>query len=87
MTYRKINVELIVFAEETDAVIANLNTALDHLEEHHTLFGGAIETAPVDHPGQRRTSALSHTVAAAGTVAGALKTAHRTVRSALRHAI
>ena len=38
MQYKKINVELIVFADEVEAVVAELNVALDRLEESHTLF-------------------------------------------------
>jgi hypothetical protein len=37
MLYKKINVELVVVADEADAVVAELNTALDRLEEKHTL--------------------------------------------------
>jgi acyl-CoA hydrolase len=44
MQYKKINVELIVVADEADAVVAELNTALDRLEEKHTLFGGGNRT-------------------------------------------
>jgi hypothetical protein len=46
MLYKKINVELIVVADEAEAVVAGLNAALDRLEERHTLFGGGIETSP-----------------------------------------
>ncbi len=31
--YKKINVELIVFSEDADAVIAELNSAIDRMEE------------------------------------------------------
>jgi hypothetical protein len=41
---QKINVELIVFADDAEAVIAELNAALNQLEERHTLFGGGMET-------------------------------------------
>ena len=43
MLYRKINVEVIVVADEADAVVLELNAALDALEEKHTIFGGGIE--------------------------------------------
>jgi hypothetical protein len=33
MLYKKINVELIVVADEAEAVVAGLNTALDQLED------------------------------------------------------
>ena len=61
MAYQKINVELIVFEEEADAVVAELDSALDRLEERYTLFGGGIEAVPVEHSGTRRKSALRHT--------------------------
>ena len=54
MAYKKINVELIVFADEAESVVAELNAALDRLEEHHTIFGGGIETVPVDHTETRK---------------------------------
>ena len=47
MLYKKINIELIVVADEAEAVVTDLNAALDRLEEKHTLFGGGIETVPV----------------------------------------
>src|ERR1700724_541425 len=37
MQYKKINVELIVVADEADVVVAELNVALDRLEERHAL--------------------------------------------------
>ena len=45
MLYKKISVELVVVADEAEAVVAELNNALDRLEEKHTLFGGGIETS------------------------------------------
>jgi hypothetical protein len=73
MPYKKINVELIVFADEAEAVVAGLNAALDQLDEGHTLFGGEIETVPFEHPGKRRKSALAHTMAAGETAARAVR--------------
>jgi hypothetical protein len=87
MQYKKINVELIVVADEADAVVAELNTALDRLEEKHTLFGGGIETIAIEHRGTRRKSALAHTIAAGETVADALRTARESVNVALRAVI
>jgi hypothetical protein len=87
MLYKKINVELIVVADEADAVVADLNAALDRLEEKHTLFGGGIETVPVEHPGTRKRSALAHTMAAGETVAGAVRAARDSVVVALRTVI
>jgi hypothetical protein len=54
MLYKKINVELIVIADEAEAVIGELNAELDRLEEMHTLFGGGIEAVAVNHPGTPR---------------------------------
>jgi hypothetical protein len=87
MLYRKINVELIVVADEAEAVVAGLNAALDHLEEKHLLFGGGIESIPVEHRGKRKRSALAHTMAAGETVASAIRTARDSVTVALRAVI
>jgi len=84
MLYKKINLELIVVADEADAVVAELNAALDLMEEKHTLFGGGIETAAIEHPGTRKRSALGHTIAAGETAATAVRSAYKTVAVALR---
>jgi hypothetical protein len=87
MLYKKINIELIVVADEAEAVVTDLNAALDRLEEKYTLFGGEIESAPVRHRGTRKRSALAHTVAAGETVAAAVRTARDSVTVALRAVI
>jgi hypothetical protein len=87
MLYKKLNVELIVVADEAEAVVADLNAALDRLEEKHTLFGGGIETVPVRHRGARKRSALTHTIAAGEKVAGAVRAARDSVTVALRAVI
>jgi hypothetical protein len=87
MQYKKIHVELVVVADEAEAIVAELNTALDRLEEKHTLFGGGIETVAFKHRGTRKRSALAHTVAAGETVVGALKTARKSVAVAFRAVI
>ena len=87
MLYKKINLELIVVADEADAVIGELNAALDRLDEQHAIFGGAIETVAFEHSGTRRRSALAHTIAAGETVADALRTARKNVNVALRAVI
>jgi hypothetical protein len=87
MLYKKINVELIVVADEAEAVVVELNAALDQMEERHTLFGGGIDTVAFEHPGTRRKSALAHTMAAGETVALALKAARESVTVALRAVI
>ena len=84
MLYKKINVELIVPADEADAVVTGLNAALDQLEERHTLFGGGIEAVAFEHPGTRKRSALAHTMAAGETVADAIRTARESVTVAVR---
>ena len=86
-SYRKIDVELIVFEEDADAVVAKLNSAIDRLEDEHTIFGGEIETAAVEHSGSRRKSALRHTREAGETAVGAIKKATGTVASALKQVI
>jgi hypothetical protein len=87
MLYKKINLELIVVVDEAEAVVAELNAALDRLEEKHTLFGGEIETVAIEHSGTRKRSALAHTMAAGETVASVLKTARNNVNIALRAVI
>ena len=87
MLYKKINVEVIVMADEAEAVIAQLNEALDLIEEKHTIFGGGIEAASFKHSGIARRSALAHTLAAGESVAVALKTARHSVATALRAVI
>ena len=87
MLYKKINVEVIVVADEAEAVVVELNAALDRLEERHTLFGGGIETVAFEHTGTRRKSALAHTIAAGETVALALRAARESVTVALRAVI
>jgi hypothetical protein len=87
MLYKKINVELIVIADEAEAVVADLNAALDRLEKRHTLFGGGIETIALEHSGTRRKSALAHTIAAGETVAVAVRAARESVMVALRAVI
>jgi len=84
MLYKKINVELIVVADEAEAVVAGLNAALDRLEERHTLFGGGIETVAVEHSGTRKRSALAHTMAAGET---AVRAARESLTVALRAVI
>jgi hypothetical protein len=91
MLYKKINFELIVVADEAEAVVAELNATLDRMEDRHTLFGGAIETVAFEHPGTqtrpRKRSALAHTLAAGETAAVALRAARESVAIALRAVI
>jgi hypothetical protein len=84
MLYKKINVELIVVADEAETVVAEVNAALDQLEERHALFGGGIETVAVEHPGTRKRSALAHTMAAGAT---AVRTAREGLTIGLRAVI
>ncbi len=87
MLYKKISVDLVVLADEADAVVAELNTALDRLEEKHTLFGGGIETSAFKHRPTRKRSALAHTLATGETVAVAVKAARDSVAVAVRAVI
>ena len=87
MIYRKINLELIVIEEEAEAVVEQLNAALDRLEEGHTIFGGEIETSSIEEPETPRRSALTHTVAAGETAASAVKLAGEKVVNAIRKVI
>jgi len=87
MLYKKIDIELMVVADEAEAVIAELNNALDELEERHTLFGGAIETVAFEHTGRSKRLALAHTIAAVETVGSAVRTARESVGVAFRAVI
>lgn len=87
MAYRKINVELIVFADEADSVVADLNAALDQLEEAYALFGGEVESVPVEHSGVRRKTALTHAIAGGGAALAAVKLAGEKVASASKKII
>jgi hypothetical protein len=83
MLYKKINLELIVPADESDGVVAELGVALDYMEKRYALFGGAVETVLVEHSGRRRKSALTHAMDAGKTAVGALQTARKHVTAAL----
>ena len=87
MDYQKINVELVVFSEDADAVVSELNAAIDRLEVTHEIFGGSIETAPVTHSGTRRKSALRHTLDAGNTATSAVKLAAQKVTGAYKKII
>jgi hypothetical protein len=87
MGYQKINVELVVFSEEADAVVSELNSAIDLLEKTYTIFGGGIERVPVEHSGTRRKSALRHTLAAGDTTTSVLKLAAQKVSDAYKKVI
>lgn len=87
MVYRKINLELVVFADEADSVIAGLTSAIDQLDETHTIFGGEIETVEVQRSGTRRQSALTHTLGAGSKAAAAMRLAGSKVATAYRKVI
>jgi hypothetical protein len=87
MGYQKINVELIVFSEDADAVVAELNAAIDRLDEKHTIFGGDIESSPVAHSGTRRKSALRHTLDAGNAATSAVKLAAQKVAEAYKKVV
>jgi hypothetical protein len=85
--YQKINLELVVFSEDADVVVAELNAAIDSIEESHDIFGGGIETVPVEHSGRRRKSALRHTLDAGNTATAAVKMAAGKVADAYKKVI
>jgi len=87
MGYRKINLELIVFADDTDAVVEELKAGLDRLEERRTIFGGGIESVAVEHRETRKKTALMHTSAAGEKAVHAVKAAGDKVANALREII
>lgn len=43
MQYRKISIEFIIFPEQEQAVVAELNSTLDALDEKYNIFGGEVE--------------------------------------------
>ena len=87
MQYTKINLELIAVADEAEAVIADLNAALDQMDKRHTLFGGGMETVNVEHSGRRCKSALMHTVSAAKTTVEAVRSARNHMTSAMHRVV
>jgi hypothetical protein len=87
MEYRKINLELVVFEDEANAVVAELNAAIDRMEEAHAIFGGEIESTAVRKSGTRRKSALTHTLAAGSTAVAAVRLAADKVAGAYRKVI
>jgi hypothetical protein len=87
MDYRKISIEIVVFADEADAVVAELNSAVDRLEEAHTIFGGDIETVGIEKIGARRKSALMHTLAAGDAAVAAIRLAGDKIAGACRKVI
>jgi hypothetical protein len=87
MLYKKIEIEVIVRADESDSVIGALNATLDRLEEKHEIFGGGIETVAVEHSGTRRKSALVHTLEAGETAVAAVRMAGGKIADALRMVI
>jgi hypothetical protein len=84
MGYEKITVELIVFSDERDAVVAELNAAIDRIDESHDIFGGAIETVSVEHSGTRRKSALRHTLNGGKTATAAVTLAAQKIAGAYK---
>ena len=86
MLYKRVKLDVIVVADEAEAVVTELNATLNRLDEKYSLFGGEIETLTFEHSGTRRRSALAHTIAAGESVAGALKTARQSVARAF-HAV
>lgn len=87
MKYKKLNIELIVFSEEADAVVADLNSAIDDLEKVHAIFGGGIEMCAVEHSGKRRKSVLGHAFDAGTTATSAVKSAAQKVAGAYKKVI
>jgi hypothetical protein len=87
MKYQKLTVEMIVFPEDADAVIAALNSAMDRIGETHTIFGGEIETTPIEHSGTRRKSALRHAMDTGNTATSAVRLAAQKVTGAYKKVI
>jgi hypothetical protein len=79
MQYKKVNVELVVVADEAEAMVASLNLSLDRLGERLALFSVEIETTAVERTKASRRSGLARTIAAGELVAAAPKTARESV--------
>ena len=87
MGYQKITIELVVFSDDADAVVAELNSAIDRLEEAYAIFGGEIETVAVAHSGTRKKSVLRHTFDAGNATTSAVKSAAQNVIDAYKKVI
>lgn len=87
MKYQKLSIEMVVFPEDADAVIAALNSAIDRIDETYTIFGGEIETAPIEHSGTRRKSALRHALDARKTATSAVRQAAQKVAGSYKKVI
>ena len=87
MLYKRINVELIVIADEVEAVESELEAALDRVEEKHTLVGRGIESVAFEQLGIRKKSALAHAIDAAATAAATVRNARKSVAVAFRAVI
>ena len=87
MVYRKISLELIVFAEEAEPVVARLNSTIDELDQVHTIFGGDIETVAVHKTEVPKKSAVRHTLAAGSAALAALKLAGDKVTHAYKKVV
>jgi len=87
MKYKKLTLEIVVFPDDAEAVIAALNSAIDRIEETHPVFGGEIETTPIEHSGKRRESALRHVVNAGKTATSGVRLAAQKATEAYRKVI
>ena len=87
MGYQKITVELVVFSDEADGVVSELNSTIDRLEETYAIFGGGVESVSVEHSGTRRKSALRHTLDAGNAVTSTLKSAAQNIANAYKKVI
>ena len=84
MQYQKISLELIVDSQETDAVVAELNSALDRMDDVYAIFGGNIETMAIEQSGTRRKSALRRTLDAGKTGTSAIQFASQKAAQAYK---
>jgi len=88
MLYKKINIDLIVPADEAEVVIVGFERPARCAErEAHALRRGGIEAVDVEHRGTRKRSALAHTLVVAKLSPVLSKIARGRVRSALRAVI
>jgi hypothetical protein len=87
MKYEKLTLEIVVFPDDAETVIAALNSALDRIEETHPIFGGEIETSPIEHSGTRREPALRHVLNAGKTATAGVRLAAQKATEAYKKVI
>ena len=87
MAYQRINLELVVFADEADAIVAELMSSIDKVGATYSVFGGEVERGEFKPSETQNRSALMHTIRAAGMTADGMKLAAGKVAQAYKKLI